>query len=185
MKMSHADTRRWESARTLADIGQLTALWLEGQIKSQPGYEPGWGPDTETLPLVPTLAALCRAGYVTTNSQPGESGRGADGRWYEQKAAAEGFVSDPGLYRRLVTAAGSAGLTVAGGTQVIVTTCNGRPYTAFGGVLGARDMQAQWSVLNRGAFAELTSAMPLTIAAPEYGEAGQRMWRVLSSMVGR
>ncbi|MFE7427811.1 DUF6919 domain-containing protein [Streptomyces sp. NPDC057545] len=183
--MSQTDKRRWASARTLAEVGQLTALWLEGQIKSQPAYAPNWGPEPETLPLVPALAALCRAGYVTTNSQPGDTGRGADGRKYEQRAAVEGFVSDPGLYRRLVSAAGRAGLTVTTGTPVVVTTCDGQPCTAFGGRLGPQDLQAQWSVLSPGAYNELAAAMPLAIAAPEYGPAGQCMWRTLSAITGR
>ncbi|MFD8851872.1 DUF6919 domain-containing protein [Streptomyces sp. NPDC059604] len=178
--MSRSDRQRWASARTLAEIGQLTALWLEGRIASQPAYEPGYGPDSETRPLIPTLAGLCRAGYLTTNSQPGTSGGE-----YEQKAAVEGYVSDPGLHRRLVSAAQRAGLTVSTGAQIIVTTRNGQPYTAFGGLLGPRDMQAQWSVLGRGAYAELASATQLTIVAPEYGEAGQAMWSVLSSAAGR
>ncbi|GGZ19658.1 DUF6919 domain-containing protein [Streptomyces nitrosporeus] len=35
--MSRADRRRWRSARTVADLGELMALWLEGEIASRPG----------------------------------------------------------------------------------------------------------------------------------------------------
>ncbi|MEU7378150.1 DUF6919 domain-containing protein [Streptomyces albidoflavus] len=61
-RMSRADSRRWHAARTVADLGTLTALWLEGGFGSRPGYEPHWGPDEETTTLIPTLAALCRTG---------------------------------------------------------------------------------------------------------------------------
>lgn len=110
--MSRSDRRSWRSARTISDLGELMALWLEGKIASRPGYQPRYGPDDETAHLVPTLAALCRAGYVTTCSQPGFAGTGADGLWWEQRAAAELVVTDPALVHRLVDAAYAAGLSV-------------------------------------------------------------------------
>jgi len=95
--MSRSDRRRWRSARTVSDLGELMALWLEGKIASRPGYQPRYGPEDETAHLVPTLAALCRAGYVTTQSQPGLVGTGTDGLWWEQRAAVELVVTDPRL----------------------------------------------------------------------------------------
>ncbi len=41
-KMSRTDRRAWKQARTLAELGELTARWLEGDIASQPGYMPNW-----------------------------------------------------------------------------------------------------------------------------------------------
>ncbi|MGW1620979.1 DUF6919 domain-containing protein, partial [Streptomyces sp. NPDC002172] len=35
--MSRSDRRRWRSARTISDLGELMALWLEGTIASRPG----------------------------------------------------------------------------------------------------------------------------------------------------
>ncbi len=72
LTMSAADRRAWEAARTLDDLGELTARWLEGTIASQPGYEPGCGPDPETAALIPVVARCNRAGYVTCGSQPAE-----------------------------------------------------------------------------------------------------------------
>ena len=109
--MSTADRRAWEAARTLADLGELTAQWLEGAIASQPAYTPGCGPDPETAPLIPVLACCNRAGYVTNGSQPGEAGTGYDGAWWEQRAAVEGFAS-PAVAERIWEAAEPAGLTV-------------------------------------------------------------------------
>lgn len=39
------DLTAWRQARSLPELGELTALWLEGAITSQPGYAPGYGPD--------------------------------------------------------------------------------------------------------------------------------------------
>jgi hypothetical protein len=83
----------WRSATTYADLCELTARWLERDIPEHPGYgEPGaeTGPDPETEPLVPTLAALNRAGFLTIGSQPGhEPTVGWDLSVYEQRAAVE------------------------------------------------------------------------------------------------
>jgi len=45
--------------------------------------------DAESEPLVPVLARLCRAGLLTTASQPG---RGPDASGYEQRAFVAGFL---------------------------------------------------------------------------------------------
>lgn len=62
----------WRDARTLADLGELTARWLEGTVGSVPGTVPGCGPDEETGPLVAVLATANRAGFVTS-AGPGRS----------------------------------------------------------------------------------------------------------------
>ncbi|WP_157881130.1 DUF6919 domain-containing protein [Streptomyces griseoruber] len=77
--MSWSDRRRWRSAHTVADLGELMALWLEGELRSWPGYMPGCGPDEETTHLIPSLAALNRAGFLTIASQPGETGTATTG----------------------------------------------------------------------------------------------------------
>lgn len=69
-------------------MGELMARWLEGDITYQPGYG-GEGPDSETDPLVAGLAAVNRAGYVTTFSQPGEMVED----WF-QRAAVDGFCDE-------------------------------------------------------------------------------------------
>ena len=67
--VSPEDAGRWASARTLADVGELTALFLEGEIGQTPSHL--GPPDTETDPLAGVLAAANRAGFVTHHSQPG------------------------------------------------------------------------------------------------------------------
>ncbi|MDQ3275031.1 MAG: hypothetical protein M3Q39_08390 [Actinomycetota bacterium] len=98
--MSRADADAWYRARSLADLGELTARWLEGGIGSRPGYQPRCGPDVETRRLIPTLAALNRGGYLTNSSQPGEAPTvGYDGRLWSQRAAVSGFTDRATLDR--------------------------------------------------------------------------------------
>lgn len=180
MGMKREDRRRWQEAVTLADLGQLMALWLEGRIGSWPGYAANCAPDDETRPLIRPLAALNRAGFVTTCSQPGLSGPGFDGLLWEQRAAVEGFVSDQRLLARLQSAARSVGAEVTSGRAVTVTTRGGTPYTDFGGRLTRRHMNSMWTGVSKAAWAELESATFLAIAAPEYGPAGERLWPALA-----
>ncbi|MFE9770027.1 DUF6919 domain-containing protein [Streptomyces sp. NPDC005808] len=192
--MSRSDRRRWRSAGTITDLGELMALWLEGKIASRPGYQPRYGPDDETAHLVPTLAALCRAGYVTTCSQPGFAGTGADGLWWEQRAAVELVVTNPKLFQRLVGAACAAGLVVRinecrpdGGVQeppVVATTRDGEPVTAFGGRISRADMAIQWPGLDRDLYREVRTGTYVSIIAPEYGTPGERLWVVLDFLTG-
>jgi len=110
--MSRADRRAWYAATTLHDLGELTARWLERDLDSQPGYRAGCGPDEETAHLVPILARLCRAGYVTDGSQPGQLDDSLpDEPPYAQRAAVEGFCT-PETATVLHEAAADAGLLV-------------------------------------------------------------------------
>jgi len=112
-RMSSTDRARWYAARDRHDLGRLTAQWLEGAIASQPGYQPGWGPDPETTELVPVLARANRAGYRTDASQPGRADTtGYDGALWDQRAAVEGWI-DRDRVSGLVTTAESAGLRAA------------------------------------------------------------------------
>lgn len=186
--MSRADRRRWASARTLADLGELMALWLEGEIGSRPGYQPRCGPDEETEHLVPVLAALCRAGYVTTCSQPGLAGPGYDGCWWQQRAAVELVVHGEDRRRRIIDAALDAGLVVLvndhrrGGVQdarVPVTTRDGERVTFFGGRISRADTAIQWPGLNRHLYDQVAHGTYISVIAPEYGPAGERLWEAL------
>jgi hypothetical protein len=95
--MSDDGRDRWLKARTLSELGELTALWLEGRIAQTPGYL--GQPDPETVGLVPALAAVNRAGYVTEFSQPGEPPDARSKGW-QQRAAVSGFC-DNGMKNRI------------------------------------------------------------------------------------
>ncbi len=194
--MSRSDRRRWRSARTITDLGELMARWLEGEISSRPGYQARYGPDEETEYMVPTLAALCRAGYVTTCSQPGFAGTGVDGLRWEQRAAVELVVTDPARVHRLVDAACVAGLFIrindhrldGGGVQeppVVATTCDGEPVTAFGGRISRADMAIQWPGLDRDLCRQVSTGTYVSVIAPEYGPDGDRLCAVLNRLTGR
>ncbi|MFI9801970.1 DUF6919 domain-containing protein [Streptomyces sp. NPDC052302] len=186
--------RWWKTAATLADLGALMALWLEGELPSWPGYAPGCSPDEETRALIPTLAAANRAGYVTITSQPGVDPEvGFDGLIWQQKAAVEGFVRDPGLLRDLVDAAYEAGLdvevadTVDTGERGITVTLRGdEPHTGFGGYLNGAQLRGMWPGIGSGALDDVFRSVRITLAAPEYGAAaGVRVWQVLESVISR
>lgn len=96
---------RWHTARTLADLGEATALWLERKIDLHPSYG-DWesddpGPDEETCQIVAPLAKANRGGYVTTCSQPGYQGPGCNPdqpgsgqtREWTQRAAVTGYAT--------------------------------------------------------------------------------------------
>lgn len=193
-----ADTALWADARSLADIGELTAQWLEGRIAHQPAYcdpEPGEepGPDPETVLLVPWLAAACRAGYVTSCSQPGET------NWKTgencQRAAVEGFCDAAGMLR-LTRLGREAGLIVIahdpsgppgwrlrlrGGCcrmctrlpgAVPVTCWDGTDETWFGARRPRRDLRhvhVGYGECHRDAVKAICSAWQVTLIDPEWG----------------
>ncbi|MFB8314707.1 hypothetical protein ACFC5T_40315 [Streptomyces sp. NPDC055961] len=191
--MSIRDRRRWKNAATWTEVGELMARWLEGEIASRPGYAARYGPDEETEHLVPVLAAACRAGYITTNSQPGESGAGLRGESWEQRAAVTGLVTDPGLLDRLTAAALAEGLVVLVddhtaeiyGEPYICTTVSGEPFTAFGGYVDHANLTlVEWRGLRPELVEQAAAGVYLTLAAPEWGPAGERLWPLLDRVTG-
>lgn len=185
MGMSRSDRTVWAEPVTLAGLGEQTARWLEREVISQPGYQPGHGPDTETEHLVPVLARACRAGFVTDGSQPGvdESSRpdlAGPGPRFQQRAAVEGFCSSAAA-ERIRAAAEAAGLLVLDVVPadvwrydysgcVEVTRCGSEVLTSFGG-------RPTWRDLERVRFAECNDTMLevlcwahlVTVVDPQWG----------------
>ncbi|MFI8942727.1 DUF6919 domain-containing protein [Streptomyces syringium] len=190
--MSRSDRRRWKAASTLAELGQLMALWLEGAIGSRPGYQPRYGPDEETAELIPTLVACNRAGFVTDVSQPGLEGDAWDGSPWNQRAAVQGFIGDEDLLHRVMDAAQSAGLQVivhgpgftdlAGPT--IVTTWDGEDYTAFGEKIPARHLRVMFGGCNRRAVRAVSGSWQVAIIDPVWGR-DDVLWPALDAAIGR
>ena len=186
--VTKADRQAWASARTLADLGELTAQWVEGRIGSQPGY---YGrSDIEDPAMIPVLAGLNRAGFVTTCSQAGHAGAA-----WEQCAAVEGFAGFP-VAMVLQHAAREADLDVVAHSPVrlprwrysyreavIVTRRNGRPYTDFGCRLPRRhirDSHLGYGACHRDAVAALEAAWQVTVIDPEWGR-NDLLWDVLDA----
>jgi hypothetical protein len=191
-RMSRQDRDLWASARTLADLGELTARWIEGDLASQPGYN---GPsDIEDPALVPLLAKLNRAGFVTTCSQIGEDGPGYDGAHWQQRAALEGFASTE-LARHLYNTTWPAGLFAVAcdparlprwryryREAVVVTRRNGHAVTTFGCHLPRRHIRDDWlgyGMCHPDAVHALCTAWQVTVIDPEWGRP-DLLWPVLA-----
>lgn len=192
--LSAIDRAIWATARTLEDAGELTARWLERRIEEHCCYY--GGPDPETIPLVPVLARLNRAGFVTTASQPGGDGTGYDGARWQQRAAVEGFAGSY-LAQRLQHAVIDAGLDYvlhAPGDlpwwryrtdrEMVVTLRDGEEYTWFGQHLSRRDIRSWrvgWGACHRDAVKALCSAWQVTLIDPEWGRESL-LWDTLAAL---
>lgn len=179
VRRERAQTRLWRSARTLADLGDLTARWLAGEITHVPGYS--GGPDEETASIRQVLIDLNRAGLVTHGSQPGESD--ATG-WWAQRAAVEGFIeADSDIADALVTAGAERDdivVIVRGATRwrtnyrhwVPVTKCGDSVATSFGATLSRRFLRDTWTgygICSRHAQSAVCDALQVTVIDLEWG----------------
>lgn len=179
--------RHWKDARTLADAGRLMADWLEGDIPRRPGYYGRPDPETTTR-LIRILAAINRAGYLTTDSQPGcdemGTGRSSSQRWV-QCAAVDGFIADPGLLATIRDAARRTGLTmIVDGPQTTVTWVDGQPYTAFGGIVRGRYLRGMWDGIGPDAWREIQTAHQVAVIDPHRGPS-DRLWDMLDQVARR
>ncbi|MFH9425482.1 DUF6919 domain-containing protein [Streptomyces sp. NPDC017529] len=184
--MSGTDRARWRSARTLADLGQLSADWWEGSVRSLPGYRAGHRPHPSLAAHVPVLAAANRAGFLVTSAQVGL----ATAR-RRQKSAVQGFVTDPALVRRLVGAAETAGLGLvlhdwydafyAEHTGGITVTRTLHSTGVFGQALAVEDIKASWPRLPHAVDA-VVPALQITLADPDFGP-GDLVWNTLADAV--
>ncbi|MFF3982709.1 DUF6919 domain-containing protein [Streptomyces sp. NPDC001828] len=174
--MPRSAARAWSSARTLTDLGELTAQWLEGSLATLAGGAYRGGPDEETGPLVPVLAAVNRAGYVTTQSQPGLDGPAFDGRRWRQRAAVMCLTDTEGL-QRLTRTARDAGLLLAvhrtcsrGPVRdILATTWGGREHTSFGGRVPKGYIRLEYRGCHREAVRAAIDAHQVTLVDPVWG----------------
>lgn len=185
------DRRLWQGAKSLADLGELTARWLEGTLTYHPGYY--GGPHRETAGLVPVLATLNRAGFVTTSSQPGYGARpGFDGAAWAQRPAVEG-LADPCTAARLCAAAIGAGLHVVtapamageestAGKAIPVTTRDGHTHTVFGPVAYTHLREQFFDCRVPALDKPLLAAWQVTIADLRWRES-DLLWRTLADAV--
>ncbi len=201
--MSPEDAARWYAARTLADLGELTALWLEGKIRSQPCYadpDPGeeWGQDPETRDLVPVLAAANRAGYFTDTSQPGEPPAiGYNSKIWVQRAGVTGYASTETLAvlrgcaattPLILMAIPSAGDGAGDGDwdHRIAVTLNGETEnTWFGGLTSRSSLREMYEDdLHPDAVQAMCDAWQVTIIDPEWGR-NDVLWPMLGEFAAQ
>lgn len=173
------DAHLWRTARTLADLGELTAQWLEGRIDYQPGY--GGEPDSETAPLIPVLAAANRAGFVTTFSQPGVPL--ADG--HAQRAAVAAFADQQMVERVKAAILGTdlvAVFTPPGWdspAQIPVTIDDGQEFTWLGAGLDPAYIAQIYAEDCPAALATLLGAWQVDLFDPVWGREGL-LWERLA-----
>ena len=199
-----ADAAAWRAARTLPELGELTAAWLTGANSYQPGYA-ATGPDRETAELLDVLAAVNRRGLVTISSQPGHAAaRGVDGWLWTQHAAVTGFASE--ATARSITGylnVRGYGLNLrtwrpaAGGrarfsrSHAIEATVREHPesgeeqvITVFGTFIPAGSLRALYGrELGRHGVAAVLGAWQITLAEFDHGpeEHNTRLWPMLAA----
>lgn len=180
--LTRADRKRWAQARTLDDLGELTALWLEGRIDSQPGYYGRVDVDEDDAPgLTAALIACNRAGYLTNDSQAGYDGEGYDGARWRQLATVDGYATEATVQRmrahlgqRFTVLAQPLGRRR--GRKVVVTWREGVPFTAFGG--SSRSLaETDYDGCSAEALRAVRSAWTLTVYDPRPGH--NQLWAAL------
>lgn len=150
----------WAAAGGFKDLCELTARFVEGRLS----YSPAYGAETvdeETEPLVPYLAALNRAGFMTMNSQPGE-----DSPEWKQRAFVDGYalehvakrIARMSLYTDLHIVVAPPGSDVGYHTPVIVRDFMPHGWSGFSSVgeieffaedcgpLAMRELRTAWSI---------------------------------------
>jgi len=181
------DARYWAKARTLSDLGELTARWLEGAINYQPAWE-GARPDAETEPLVPVLVIANRGGFVTHFSQPGasvNSGRDVG------RAAVSGFgtaeviggLQEAALGTDLVLLAYPPGGGL-NGLQLPIGISDGVAYAGVGAEMSSDAIEEYYGRdCHPDAVAALCQAWQATLIDPHWGR-NDLLWDRLRAAVG-
>lgn len=189
------ELKQWRAARTLADLGHLMARWLEGDLESRPGYYGSTDLDTPELTVL--CAALCRAGFVTVDSQRAWSGVNRDGEVVRARCTVSGFC-DTTTLRRLADATHDSGLILATSQRLPVVTVDGDGYYWAGGGddLPLAETQLLWGryrppitrvrqwlwepsrifrrgLVNRRAFQAILGAHYVAVVDPEWGHDGR------------
>jgi hypothetical protein len=183
----------WNQAKTPSEVGELTALWLEGQLRDDPipGH-PTEVPDEETDELIPTLANLNRWGFITGCSQPGSS----DETW-PQRAFVDGFagigaaedICNETNRTRLVTLAYSPDQPRVPKDQwlrIPVTLDGEKENTWVGSCMSSAVVRLNHAKRYHPAFVDwlATEAWQITIFDPEWS-GNDLLWRTLTAVAYR
>ncbi len=162
----------------VADLGELAAKWLTGEITYQPAYD-GDRPDEETNHFAQVLAEVNRAGYFTYFSQPGVAL--TDG--YGQRAAVAGWCNEDFLATLKAVAYGTPVCVIsippasASEAQIVVTMDAGDEYTWIGQAYQPDDGNYS-NDLHPTAVSTLHASWQVHIFDPEWGR-DDLLWRVL------
>jgi len=181
--MPDEDKVVWRTAASLADVAALTARWLTGELRGQPGYCGPVDVDEEDAPGMTDVLISCnRAGFLTASSQAGYDGAGYDGAHWRQFAAVDGLISDADLPLLHAALAGTGMVVDASGDGQAVTFRQGHAYTWFGRRRKRTDLADDWTgygICSPAAVAELLRACPVVVYDPEPGR-DDRLWPALA-----
>jgi hypothetical protein len=185
--VDRAERRPWAQAATLGELGALTGLWLQGRLRTQPGYVGSVDVDEALAPgLADVLVACNRAGFLTRASQAADQDQHSPGRWV-QLAAVEGHAEER-VVRHLrsalrgtrfrIQARPPARIRPAG---VVVTRYDGRPATTYGRATRA-EIAASLTGAGPGAIRDVLGALYVVVWDPEPGHSTD-LWDVLQAAV--
>lgn len=182
------ERKTWRAARTLQDLCNLTIRWLQGDLKTQPGYYGAVDIDDPDV-MRDALVALNRAGFLTRGSQEGtdQQGLGASDIWHWVQVAAVEGLATPATVARLRAALHDTPYSIeshprrrgwwADSPAVDVTWVRDhdnpddplRPYTCFGGFGRRSDIEFQLQGAGQEAVDEAADALQVVIWDPQPG----------------
>jgi len=163
----------WRRAQTFAELCELGARFVRGEL----ARFPGWGAatlDDESDALVPELARANLAGFLTVASQPGRPFQpGHDGRAWAQRGFVAGFAS-PAAERALAAAAAAHSLWWFTGTAVAAPAAlaDGTPYLFVGHDAHADELELFADALDPRALAALADCTFGWLVDPVWGRRG-------------
>jgi hypothetical protein len=181
-----ADRALWSEVDDLAGIGGLTARWLEGDITYRPARD-GRAPGGETAELVPVLAALNRAGFVTDFSQTALPLHAGSAR----RAAVGGFC-DMRMRLDLARAIATTDVValwfppaVKSVAQVVVTLDAGKEVTWLGTATAPDAIEYSYGEdLSLDGLEALIDAWQVQLFDPVWGR-GDVLWPLLADVAAR
>lgn len=187
------DAPLWANTRSLEDVAELTAQWLEGRIDSQPGYFGRVDVDTAEG-LREALIDLNRVGFLTNNSQDGYDDAGYDGAHWTALASVTGFAKTD-VAERLAAAMDGTDFEVLAhdnkehtwgrGERGVAVTCReGQPFTEFGAQLSWNAIAGSlYDGCSDAAMVDIFNAKQVTVYDPVPGR--NTLWPALHDFAVR
>lgn len=179
--MRRHENKQWSDARTLADLGELMAKWIEADLQTRPGYH---GPsDLDTAELEVLCGDLCRSGYVTENSQAADEWDDR-GTVMQARAWITGFAGDDTLARLRAACEGTDLMVFAYRTPPrrwwpqrrrsiedsvpIVANALGLDYALVEGPFSRSDVRTMWDGVSGEALDAVLDAWQVTVLDPRW-----------------
>ena len=170
----------WQEAMTFADLCNLTAQFISGDISFIPSYG-GSGVDEETDPIVPQLVKLNKHGFMTVDSQPGY----LDEDW-GQRACVDGFalketalkIAALTLYTDLYIGVFEPGYD--GGAIIPVIIRDFQPH-GWAGSAGFEEIEFYKEVCNKRAIQALSQAWYISAIDLKWGRKNH-LWKELTKV---